>query len=163
MPVRPTTDMAKEALFNVLANQFDLDETRVCDLFAGTGNISYEFLSRGAELVIAVDSNYRCTKFISSVIEKLGFENINVIRNDVFRFLRQTSHTFNIIFADPPYKLEGIEKIPGLVFENELLSQEGWLILEHSKDHSFSGYANFFETRTYGSVNFSIFVNGDNH
>jgi 16S rRNA (guanine966-N2)-methyltransferase len=161
LPVHPTTDMAKTALFNILNSYFDLEKLRVLDLFAGTGNISFEFASRGSLSVTSVDVNSQCTAFIKSFAEKLNFNQIDVVNYDVFKFLEKTIDTYDIIFADPPYNMEGIVKIPNYVFEKNLLNKEGWLIIEHSKRNSFESHPNFYQHRNYGKVNFSILINRD--
>ena len=158
LPVRPTTDLAKESLFNILANYFDLEDMDILDLFAGTGNISYEFASRYANEITAVEINFKCVKFIKSTALQLDFKNIKVIRRDVFDFLQKTNKTYDIIFADPPYDLDGIEKIPQIVFENNLLNKDGWLIVEHSKETKLDDHPNFLQNRKYSKVNFSIFM-----
>ncbi len=157
LPVRPTTDLAKEALFNILVNNFDLTEVTVLDLFAGTGNISYEFASRGAIGVTCIDTDLRCIDFIRQTAKNLGFEAFLSFRSDAFRYLRHCENTYDIIFCDPPYELEGIEAIPQIVFERRLLKEDGWLVLEHSREHVFSAMPGFYQHRKYGKVNFSIF------
>jgi len=159
LPVRPTTDLGKESLFNILNNYFFFDRVRVLDLFAGTGNITYEFASRGAQSVIAVDIDQRCTRFIQRTLEQLDYHNAAVIRQDAFAYTERCRQKFDIIFADPPYQLEGIEKIVENVFANGLLNPDGWLVLEHSKEHDFSEHPNFFQHRVYGKLNFTFFVN----
>lgn len=159
LPVRPTTDLGKESLFNILNNYFYFDRVKVLDLFSGTGNLTYEFASRGAISVIAVDADQRCTNFIKKTIEKLDYQNVAVIRQDAFQYTERCRQKFDIIFADPPYQLEGIEKIIDNVFANELLNPDGWLVMEHSKEHDFSSHPNFFQHRTYGKLNFTFLVN----
>ncbi|MBI9059273.1 MAG: RsmD family RNA methyltransferase [Labilibaculum sp.] len=154
---RPTTDFAKENLFNVINNLIELEDLYVLDLFGGTGGISYEFASRGAKKVICVEKDYRHFTFIQKTIKDLKFEQILAIKSDVFRFLRNYAQKFDLIFADPPYDLRSIETIPELVFEKELLAEDGILIVEHGSKNDFSTHPNFFELRTYGSVNFSFF------
>jgi len=158
LPVRPTTDMAKEALFNILNNRYYFDELVVIDLFAGTGNISYEFASRGTERISAVDADYGCVKFITDTSESLEM-GISVFKNDVFTYLEKTREKATIIFADPPYDLplESFEKIPELVFNNELLTENGLLIIEHSSHMDLSHLDNFVEKRKYGGSIFSFF------
>jgi 16S rRNA (guanine(966)-N(2))-methyltransferase RsmD len=158
LPVRPTTDMAKESLFNILNNLFYFDEIYVLDLFAGTGNISYEFASRGTEHIISVDKDFGCTKFISQTSETLNMP-IQVIKSDVFKFLELTNQKFTIIFADPPYNfnLEQFSKIPQLVFSHNLLEQDGVLIVEHSKQTDLSNATNFSHSKSYGGNMFSFF------
>lgn len=159
LPVRPTTDLGKESLFNILNNYFYFDRVRVLDLFSGTGNITYEFASRGAVAVTAVDVDQRCTNFIHRTIEKLQYDNVMVIRQDAFAYTERCRQKYDIIFADPPYQLEGIEKIIENVFKNEMLNPDGWLIMEHSKEHDFSDNPHFYQHRIYGKLNFTFFVN----
>jgi 16S rRNA (guanine966-N2)-methyltransferase len=157
LPVRPTTDMAKEALFSIINNHFDFENIRVLDLFAGTGNISYEFASRGALEVISVDMNNHCVQFIRQTAEKLDMQNLRPVRAEAFHFLSFCKVGFDIVFADPPYDLGGIAGIPGKVFETEVVLPGGWFILEHGDNIDFSKHAFFAETRRYGKVNFSFF------
>lgn len=161
LPVRPTTDLAKEALFNILNNHFDFENLKVIDLFAGTGNIAYEFASRGALEVVAVENHFKCTDFINSTIETLKIENLKVIRADVFRFLGYCKPGFDIIFADPPYQMQGIENIVQKVFERNLLNSGGWLIIEHAGTKNFDTILTFMEERKYGRVHFSFFSNSN--
>jgi 16S rRNA (guanine(966)-N(2))-methyltransferase RsmD len=158
LPVRPTTDMAKESLFNILNNLYYFDEISVLDLFAGTGNISYEFASRGTEQIISVDKDFGCTKFISETSETLEMP-IQVIKSDVFKFLESSNQKFSVIFADPPYNfdLELFSKIPELVFSNNLLEDDGVLIVEHSKHTNLSGLENYSHSKSYGGNVFSFF------
>ena len=157
LPVRPTTDFAKEGLFNILANRVDFESLKVLDLFAGTGNISYEFASRGAESIKSIDTNNQCVAFIRKTADEIKFDTLHSIKTDVFKYLVNAVETFDLIFADPPYDLEEAINIPDLVFENELLNEEGILIIEHSRNFSFSDHPNFVEHRKYGNVNFSFF------
>lgn len=158
LPVRPTTDMAKEALFNILNNQYYFDEISVLDLFAGTGNISYEFASRGTENITCVDQNYGCIKYINETAESFEMP-INTIKSDVFSFLENHQQPYTIIFADPPYEfpVEEFAKIPELVFQNNLLEDNGLLILEHSKHTDLSGLAQYSHSKSYGGNMFSFF------
>ena len=158
LPVRPTTDMAKEALFNILNNQYYFDEISVLDLFAGTGNISYEFASRGTENITCVDQNYGCIKYINETAESFEMS-INTIKSDVFSFLENHQQPYTIIFADPPYEfpVEEFAKIPELVFQNNLLEDNGLLILEHSKHTDLSGLAQYSHSKSYGGNMFSFF------
>ena len=158
LPVRPTTDMAKEALFNILNNRYYFNEISVLDLFAGTGNISYEFASRGTEQISAVDSDYGCIKFITSTSQILDL-GIIALKSDVFSYLEKSKVQADIIFADPPYDLtfDDFESIPALVFENDLLLENGLLIIEHSSQMDFSHIVNFTEKRKYGGCVFSFF------
>ncbi len=157
LPVRPTTDFAKTGLFNILNNYFDFEKISALDLFCGTGNISYEFASRSAVKIYSVDENYNCIKFINETSEKFGFSNIKSFKNDAFSFLKNCRQKFDIIFADPPYEMKETGKIPELIFEKELLNENGWFILEHSKRVDFSNHPNYFETRNYGEVHYSFF------
>ncbi len=159
LPVRPTTDFAKEALFNIIENQFDIDNLSVLDLFAGTGNITYEFASRRAKSIVTVDLHYACTSFIKKTIYQLKFNNVHIIKNDVFKYTKQCKQSFDLIFADPPYDLKNLKEIPTAIFQQELLSPNGWLIVEHDKRTDFKEHPNFFEHRKYGNVNFSFFKN----
>nr|WP_299066970.1 RsmD family RNA methyltransferase [uncultured Allomuricauda sp.] len=158
LPVRPTTDMAKEGLFNILNNRFYFDELRVLDLFSGTGNISFEFASRGAQGIIAVDSFSGCIQYILKTAKELDFP-ISGIKSDVFKFLERTKEKGDVIFADPPYsfKDDQFSKIADLVFEKELLLENGVLIIEHSNQTELSNHPNFTESRKYGGSVFSFF------
>ncbi|GGH42905.1 methyltransferase [Mangrovimonas yunxiaonensis] len=158
LPVRPTTDMAKEALFNILNNTYYFDELSVLDLFAGTGNISFEFASRGTTQITAVDAHYGCIKFINQTAESFGM-NIHTVKSDVFKFLTQSHGKHTIIFADPPYDFpqESFNKIPQLVFENDLLEDNGYVIVEHSKHTNLSALENFSHAKNYGGCVFSFF------
>jgi len=158
LPVRPTTDMAKESLFNILNNLFYFDDISVLDLFAGTGNISYEFASRGTEKVTCIDQDFGCVKFINKTAESFNMP-IQTIKSDVFKFLEKTSLQSNIIFADPPYNFsdEQFSKIPKLVFQNNLLLEDGVLIIEHSKHTDLSNLENYNYSKSYGGNMFSFF------
>ncbi|WP_199185063.1 RsmD family RNA methyltransferase [Aquimarina sp. I32.4] len=158
LPVRPTTDMAKEGLFNILGNYYNFSTISVVDLFAGTGNISYEFLSRGTENITAVDSHYACVGYIKSTTKELGSP-IETIKSDVYNYLEKVKHKADIIFADPPYDftIEQFTKIATLVFENELLNDDGMLIIEHSKYTSLEEAPYFDNSRKYGGSVFSFF------
>jgi 16S rRNA (guanine(966)-N(2))-methyltransferase RsmD len=154
---RPTTDLAKEALFNILANRQDLSEMKILDLFSGTGSMGYEFISRGASEVTFVESNFNHVRFIKDVIEKLQINNARVVREDVFRFLKFTQNKYDLIFADPPFDAPFINEIPQTIFDLEKLKKGGFLILEHPKNFDFSKSIHFSELRKYGKVNFSFF------
>ena len=158
LPVRPTTDMAKEALFNILNNQYYFDDISVLDLFAGTGNISYEFASRGTEQITSVDDHFGCIKFINTTAEAFEMP-ITTIKSDVFKFLENNNQQYSIIFADPPYdfNVELFSKIPQLVFENKLLQEEGLLIIEHSKHTDLSHLEHYSHSKKYGGNMFSFF------
>ena len=158
LPVRPTTDMAKESLFNILNNTYYFDELVVLDLFAGTGNISYEFASRGTEEIVCVDQDFGCIKFINETANSFKMP-IQTIKSDVFKYLEKSTFKANIIFADPPYNFtdEAFSKIPELVFQNNLLLEDGLLIIEHSKHTDLSNLQNFSFTKSYGGNKFSFF------
>lgn len=158
LPVRPTTDMAKESLFNIINNLYYFDDISVLDLFAGTGNISYEFASRGTEQITSVDQDFGCVKFINKTTEMFEMP-IQTIKSDVFKFLEKTSLQSNIIFADPPYNFtdEQFKKIPELIFKNNLLLNDGLLIVEHSKHTDLSKLENFSYSKSYGGNMFSFF------
>ena len=157
LPVRPTTDFAKEGLFNVLNNLVDFESLKVLDLFSGTGSIAFEFLSRGAIEVTAIDSNHRCIEFIKKTAENFKAGNIKAIKSNSFVFIKHMISSYDLIFADPPYDLEGIESIPDLIFASVLLEDEGMLVLEHSSAYRFEKHSHFDSHRQYGSVNFSFF------
>ncbi len=155
---RPTTDFARENLFNILTNRIDFEESKVLDLFSGTGSISFEFASRGCPEIVCVESNRIHLAFIYSVIEKLNLKNIvKPVYEDIFRYIAKTNQHFHVIFADPPYDLKRLPEIPDLIINGNLLEKEGFLILEHGKRNDFSSHPNFFELRVYGSVHFSFF------
>jgi 16S rRNA (guanine(966)-N(2))-methyltransferase RsmD len=154
---RPTTDFAKESLFNIINNYFFFDKVKVLDLFSGTGSIGIEFLSRGCSNVQMVEHEQRNIKNISEVLKTLNTQ-AKLIKADVFKFLENTKETYDIIFADPPYDMEGIDRLPDLIFSRNLLNNEGWFILEHSKKADFKNHQHFHEERSYGSVHFSVFV-----
>lgn len=155
---RPTTDFARENLFNILANRVDFEDIKVLDLFAGTGSISFEFASRGCGNVTSVELDRMHFAFICSVIEKLDLKGtINPVCADTFRFIKKNKEHFNIIFADPPYDLNRLNEIPELVMSSDLLSPEGLFILEHGKRNDFSLHPDFLELRVYGSVHFTFF------
>lgn len=155
---RPTTDFAKEALFNILDNEFEFEDLKVLDLFAGTGSISYEFLSRGAGHAWCVEMNPVHAAFISSQARKLNLESrLTVVRHNVFEFLPLCSEKFDIVFADPPYALEDLETIPDKVLSQNIIHPGGYLIVEHGAEHSFIGHPLFKKEKVYGRVHFSFF------
>ena len=157
LEIRPTTDISKEALFNILRNKIDFEEITVMDLFSGTGSISYEFVSRGAKKVVSVEMNPNCEKFIRKTIVDFRIYNMVVINKNVFVYLSYCKESFDLIFADPPYELDNIKLIPELIFKNDLLKPNGWLIVEHSSKNDFSNNPYFKELRQYGKVHFSFF------
>ncbi len=154
---RPTTDIAKESLFNILNNHFCFNEISVLDLFSGTGSISFEFASRGCNSIELVELDAVHLAFIRKVMAELKLNQIKTFRLNAFRFLEKTNAQYDIIFADPPYEMKGFEKIPEIVYNRNLLKPNGWLIVEHSKLTDLSKLPNFSEVRNYGSVHFSVF------
>ena len=157
LPVRPTTDFAKESLFNVLNNVIDFESLDVLDLFAGTGSISFEFISRGAGQVTSVDSNARCVEFIRKTALAWEIPNLEAVRADVFRFMKHPWKKVDLVFADPPYDLPDINKIPGLVSGSGILRPSGLFVMEHSSGYTFRDHPLFKQHRQYGSVNFTFF------
>jgi len=157
LQLRPTTDQAKEALFNIINNRFYYDELTVMDLFAGTGSISYEFISRGVQKVTAVENNLIHFKFITSVKKDLDLQNLYPVKTDVFKHLEYNKEAYSLIFADPPFDMDHIEEIPNLIFRGNHLTEDGVLILEHSDMKDFSQNEYFSELRKYGKVHFSFF------
>lgn len=155
---RPTTDFAKENLFNVLNSYLDYEEgVTALDLFAGTGSISIELASRGCQRVISVEKDRQHFAFIRQIMDTVKANQCFPVCGDVFRFIRQSRETFDFIFADPPYALPQLPQLPDLIFQQQLLKEKGLFVLEHGKDHDFSSHPRFVERRTYGSVNFSFF------
>ena len=154
---RPTTDFAKENIFNVLVQYIDFEGAQALDLFSGTGSISLELLSRGCSQVVSVELDRDHHRFIQECVKKLGATNMIPIRGDVFRYLKSCKQQYDFIFADPPYALKELPQIPDLIFEKQLLKADGIFVFEHGKDYDFSGHPNFVEHRSYGSVNFSLF------
>ena len=160
LPVRPTTDMAKESLFNILRNHYNFTQIVVLELYAGTGNISYEFASRGSRSITAVDQDYRCVKFIDQTAEKLDMP-ITTMKSEVLDYLKHSNERFDLIFADPPYDMEVqlFEDIVSLTFKRDLLKQDGTLVIEHSKHTTIDKHKSHIETRSYGGSAFSFFEN----
>ena len=163
---RPTTDFAKESLFNLLNNRLDFEGIDMLDLFAGTGGIGIECVSRGAREVTAVEIAHVQQNWIIACCKQLGIRNLSVIRGDVFKFLSACRTKYDLIFADPPYALESLPTLPDVILKTSavsgqpsesILKEDGWLVIEHGKDTDFSGHPRHVETRTYGSVHFSFF------
>ncbi len=154
---RPTTDFAKENLFNVLGNLVDFEACDVLDLFSGTGSISYEFASRGARSVTSVEINSVHHNFIRQTAAQLGIRNLFAVKANVFLYLKSCSKQFDLIFSDAPYDLEGSEQVIELVLSGGLLRDEGFLVFEHSRNKDLSNHPNFWQQRSYGSVQFSFF------
>jgi 16S rRNA (guanine(966)-N(2))-methyltransferase RsmD len=153
---RPTTDFARESLFNLLQTRFDVDGIEILDLFCGTGAVAFEFLSRGAKSAVCVDMDFKGLQFIRETSRELKVE-ARVYRGDALKYLSATKEKFDLIFTDPPYELEDLPKIPELVFQHHLLKPGGILIVEHGKKTDLSAHRNFEEHRHYGKVNFSFF------
>jgi len=155
---RPTTDFAKENIFNVLTRYIDFEDTTALDLFSGTGSITLELLSRGCSQVVSVEMDRDHHRFICDCLKKLDDNNCIPLRNDVFKFIKNCHTQFDFIFADPPYALKELPRIPDMIIEKGLLKADGVFVFEHGKDHDFSHHPNFVEHRQYGSVNFSLFT-----
>lgn len=159
-PSRPTTDYAKEGLFNILDNQIDLYDLNILDLCVGTGNISFELLSREAGVVTAVDTNLNCLRFVRKNAEEMKIdEEIRTVKMDILHFLKLTEETYDLIFADPPYDYKHCDEITKIVFERNLLNEGGILVIEHGKQTSLETITQFDFLRTYGGVHFSFFRN----
>ena len=156
---RPTTDFAKEGLFNILVNQYDFSEIALLDLFSGTGSISFEFASRGCKEITAVDMSIQHASFIKSTAVKLGITGIQVLRNNVFDFLTICRKDYDIIFADPPYDIAGLDGIPDKILSYPVLKPGGVLIFEHPASFSFKSNPRFIKEKKYGNVHFSFFSN----
>ena len=154
---RPTTDFAREGLFNILNNRIDFESINVLDLFSGTGSISYEFASRGAVAVHLVEKDHKHISGIRKILKELDLENVKPIHIDVRAFLKTCSVKYDIVFADPPYELSWLKELPDLVTQAGVLKEEGFFILEHPRDVSFTGHKLFFEHRNWGGVNLSFF------
>ena len=154
---RPTTDFAKENLFNILTNLVNFEECTVLDLFAGTGSISYEFASRGVKSVTAVEINSVHHNFIRNTARDLGADNIFAVKANVFLYLKSCPKRFDIVFSDAPYDLEGIEDVVDLVLSGNILEDDGIFIFEHSEKYNFENHPLFWQSRSYGSVQFSFF------
>ena len=155
---RPTTDIAKEGLFNILENNLEITKLNTLDLFGGTGCISYEFASRGAYALTIVEKDPLMFDFITKTSKDLGFS-FNLIKQDVFRFLNQSGGGYDLVFAGPPYALQNIDEIPLIIFKQNILSKNGWFILEHTPANNFQEHTHFKAKRNYGTTVFSIFVN----
>jgi len=154
---RPTTDFAKEGLFNILENRYDISQLKVLDLFSGTGSISYEFASRGCTDITLVELDYVHLRFIKQVVAQLQLKGVKPFQSDIFRFIGKQKSPYDIIFADPPFELPQLQEIPGLVLKSGLMGEKSLLILEHPKRYDFSSFEGFQELRKYGNVRFSFF------
>lgn len=157
-PTRPTTDYAKEGLFNILMNEIDFEETKMLDLFGGTGNHCYEFVSRGCEDVTYVDKFGPAVKFVKQIAGELEvLDKITIVKSDVFKYMKASHQRYDYIFAGPPYPLPNLDEIPDLLFDTDLLADEGLFVLEHNPNHDFTSHPNFIRQRNYGSTIFAFF------
>lgn len=156
---RPTTDIAKGGLFNIIENNLDIASLKTLDIFGGTGSISYELASRGATDLTIVEKDPEMAAFIEKTARALGIHTLKMFRMDVFKFLEQCTDKFDFIFAGPPYALTTIDQLPLVVFERQLLNPEGWLVLEHTPRNSYKHYNYYRTERNYGTTIFSIFIN----
>jgi 16S rRNA (guanine966-N2)-methyltransferase len=156
---RPTTDIAKEGLFNILQNNLDFETLKTLDLFGGTGSISYELASRGVNDLTVVEKDNNMHAFIKKTAADLKIENLKLVKSDVFKYIDQCTEKFNFIFAGPPYALQTIDELPKLVFEKNLLNDNGWFILEHTPRNNYENFPFYKSSRNYGTTIFSIFVN----
>jgi 16S rRNA (guanine(966)-N(2))-methyltransferase RsmD len=156
---RPTTDIAKEGLFNIIQSHRDLEGLKTLDLFGGTGSISFELASRGATDLTIVEKDPQMLSFIKKTADTLGLSQMKIISSDVFRFLKTNQDSYDFIFAGPPYALETIDLLPGLVVSGNFLREDAWFVLEHTPRNRYAGYPMFVRERNYGTTLFSIFIN----
>ena len=158
IPARPTTDVAKEGLFNTLQNMMDIDGISTCDLFGGTGSISYELASRGAEQLTIIERDQQSILFIKKTVKELGIdEKMHIIRADVFKFMKQSKDQYNFIFAGPPYALQNIDDLPMLIFEMNMLAPDGIFVLEHTPRNDYQQHPRFIKMKNYGTTIFTFF------
>ena len=155
---RPTTDIAKEGLFNIIENNLDIESLKVLDLFGGTGSISYEFASRGAPDITIVEKDAEMFSFIKDTAAKIGLQDFKVVRSDVFKYIDSCTEQFDFIFAGPPYALTNIDDLPIKIFEKNLLKTKGWFVLEHTPRNDYKKFAGYKTERNYGTTIFSIFI-----
>lgn len=157
-PTRPTTDFAKEGLFNILQNTLDFESTKMLDLFGGTGSHCYEFISRGCKSATYVDKFPGCVSFVKKTAKTLEIEShIRIIKADVYKFISHTGEKFDYIFAGPPYPLPTIDTLPDTILDHQLLREDGWLVMEHNPNHNFEDHPQCFQVRSYGKTIFSFF------
>jgi len=156
---RPTTDIAKEGLFNILQNNVDFEKLKTLDLFGGTGNITYELASRGVNDLTIVEKDSKMFDFIKNTITDLKIINVKLVKSEVFKFIKECDEHFDLIFAGPPYALQTIDDLPGLIFEKGLLNLDGWFVLEHTPRNNYEAFPYFKFSRNYGTTIFSFFVN----
>ena len=154
---RPTTDIAKEGLFNILQNNLDFDGFKTLDLFGGTGSISYELASRGVTDLTIIEKDDKMAAFIKKTADELGLKNFKVVKSDVFRFIESTADKYDFIFAGPPYALATIDDLPLKIFDKGVLNEGGWFVLEHTPRNDYKAYANYLRENNYGTTIFSIF------
>lgn len=157
LKARPTTDFAKEGLFNVLGGKIDLEEIKVLELFSGSGSIGLEFISRGAKSVVGIEISIQHIGYIKKVCSELNVNNYYLQKADVFKYLDSAKGSYDVVFADPPYAIKDLDKLPDLVLNNGLLNENGLFILEHGRDYDFSAHPHFLEMRKYGNVHFTFF------
>ena len=159
-PTRPTTDISKEGLFNILQNEINFEETKMLDLFGGTGNHCYEFISRGCQDATYVDQHGPAVGFVKKLSKELEIENhLTIIKSDVFRFIKRCSTQYDYIFAGPPYPLPNLGEIPNILFKANILAPEGLFVMEHNPEHNFEAHSNFIKSRNYGQTIFTFFKN----
>jgi len=159
MPARPTTDIAKEGLFNIIQNNLDIENLVTLDLFGGTGSISYELASRGCTDLTLVEQDHNTVQFIKRTVETLQFENFKIFKMDVFTYIRNCQLSFDFIFAGPPYALGNIDDLPKLIFEKNMLNPGGWFILEHTPRNNYEKFPYYNRSKSYGTTIFSLFIN----
>ena len=155
---RPTTDIAKEGLFNIISNNLDIEDLKTLDLFGGTGSISYELASRGAKDLTIVEKDAKMYEFIKKTAAELKLENFKVLKTDVFKFIDHCAEKFDFIFAGPPYALGNIDDLPKLIFEKQILKNKGWFVLEHTPRNDYKKFPFYTTERNYGTTVFSIFI-----
>ena len=155
---RPTTDIAKEGLFNILQNNLEIENLKTLDLFGGTGCISYELASRGATDLTIIEKDNSMFDFIKKTVALLNFENFKILKSDVFKYMQQCNESYDLIFAGPPYALTNIDDLPRVVFEKNLLKPGGWFVLEHTPRNDYKKTAHYKTERNYGTTIFSIFI-----
>ncbi|MFM2192274.1 MAG: hypothetical protein RLZZ118_1231 [Bacteroidota bacterium] len=154
---RPTTDIAKEGLFNIIQNNLDIEALNCLDLFGGTGCISYELASRGAKQLTIVEKDTQMFDFIKKTSATLEIENMQCVKMDVFKYLEACSHQYDFIFAGPPYALKNIDDLPNIIYQKNMLTPEGWFVLEHTPRNAYESFPNFIRAKNYGTTIFSIF------
>jgi 16S rRNA (guanine966-N2)-methyltransferase len=155
---RPTTDIARGGLFNIIQNNLDIENFKTLDLFGGTGTISYELASRGANDLTVIEKDFAMYEFIKKTSQQLNIQNFKVIKMDVFKFIEQCNDSFDFIFAGPPYALQNIDELPVLIEKKNLLNKNGWFVLEHTPRNNYNNYPMFVKQRNYGTTIFSIFI-----